>query len=174
MSKLKELVQQSGMTQTEIAISANIDPATLSQYINNPEKIGTARINTLIKLCNVLNCSPVEIVGGVFWAKEELETMKVIEQYTANELQGMFTSGEKHYLVDVLNDSIYSHKITPKEYLKVQIIDSVTYDNLDSKWEVAVKDFIKKIDSLTSHQCYIIIKTISNTKGQKIDIDNLF
>lgn len=179
MSRLQQLIQKSGMSQVEIAKAADVDPATLSQYINQPEKIRVAKVETLIKICDVLNCSPVEIIEGAFWARNEWETMQKMDTYTQAELVQIFSSPEKHYLCDMLNGSIYSHQIHPREYLKVQIVDSDVYNNAGANWKVDVKALVKKIDSLTSHQCYMVIKTVSQfweetSEGNKIDICKLF
>lgn len=179
MSRLQQLIQNSGMSQTEVAKEAKIDPATLSQYLNQPDKIQTAKVETIVKLCNVLCCNPIEIIGGMFWATQEWDTIKQMESYTYKELFDVFTEAEKHYLCDMLNGSMYAHKINPTEYLKMQIVDSDIYDSLASKWNVEINPFIKKVNSLSSFQCYMVIKTVSHywddvTKGKQPNINTLF
>jgi DNA-binding Xre family transcriptional regulator len=179
MSKLKELIQKSGMGQIAVAKAAGVDPSMLSIYVNQPERLRSAKVETLIKICDILSCNPIEIIEGAFWAKEEWDNMKHMELYTAAELQGVFTGPEKHYLCDMLNGSLYVYRVHPKEYLKIQIIDANAYDGLGSKWGVQVNEFVKKIDSLTTHQAYMVIKIISEfwesiSQGKQIDINSLF
>jgi transcriptional regulator with XRE-family HTH domain len=63
-TKIKELREQSGMTQEELSHKADISRATLCEIENNPQKMPTVR--TLKKLAKALGVS----LDRIFFAED--------------------------------------------------------------------------------------------------------
>lgn len=56
---LKEEIEQSGKTKTEIAKAIGVSPPTISQYLSGRIQ---PTLGTLSKLCNYLGCSADDIL----------------------------------------------------------------------------------------------------------------
>lgn len=57
---LKQLIQNKGYTIVKLSNEINITPANLSKLINN--KVSEIKLKTLSKICDVLECTPGEIL----------------------------------------------------------------------------------------------------------------
>ena len=57
---LKEEIEQSGKTKTEIATAIGVSCPTISQYLSGRIQ---PSLSTLSKLCNFLNCSADDILN---------------------------------------------------------------------------------------------------------------
>lgn len=62
MSKLKEKRQAAGLSQSQFAIKADMSVRTLQHYEQGTKIFDRARIDTILKCCNVLNCKLEDII----------------------------------------------------------------------------------------------------------------
>lgn len=62
MSKLKEKRMEVGLSQSQLANKAQLNVRVLQHYEQMTKKIDHARMDKIIKICLVLNCSIDEII----------------------------------------------------------------------------------------------------------------
>ena len=73
-TKLKALRVASGLTQLTVAVRAGLNPRTYQFYEQGNKPIEGAKLETLIKICLVLNCKLDQII-------EDPELVEVIREY---------------------------------------------------------------------------------------------
>lgn len=74
MSKLKEMRQAKGLSQSQLAEKANMNVRTLQHYEQGSKIFDHARIDTILRVCLTLNCKIDEII-------ENKEYLKLLEKY---------------------------------------------------------------------------------------------
>lgn len=62
MRKLKEVRLAKGLTQKQLADSANINIRVLQHYEQGTKNFDHARLDTLLKICLALDCKLAEII----------------------------------------------------------------------------------------------------------------
>lgn len=75
MTKLKQIRQHSGLTQSELAKKVNINLRTLQYYEQGVKQLDHARIDTILKICLELDCNISDIM-------EEEEWITLYKRYT--------------------------------------------------------------------------------------------
>lgn len=72
--KLKEKRMKVGLSQSQLADKAGINVRTLQHYEQGSKIFDHARIDTILKVCNALNCRFDEII-------ENEEYIKLFDEY---------------------------------------------------------------------------------------------
>ena len=62
MRKLKQIRKLKGLSQSELAEKCNISIKSVQAYEQCTRKLEKANINTIFKICEVLNCNVNDIV----------------------------------------------------------------------------------------------------------------
>lgn len=62
MRKLKQIRKIKGLTQSELADKCNISVKSIQAYEQGTRKLENANKNTIIKICEVLNCKISDII----------------------------------------------------------------------------------------------------------------
>ena len=62
MSKLQQLRQAAGLSQSQFAKAAGINVGTLRHYEQGSRKIDHAELGTLLKICAILKCRIEDII----------------------------------------------------------------------------------------------------------------
>lgn len=62
MSKLKEKRQGAGLSQSQLAEKTGINIRTLQHYEQGSKDFDHARIDTILKVCLVLNCTLEDVI----------------------------------------------------------------------------------------------------------------
>jgi DNA-binding Xre family transcriptional regulator len=156
MKTLKDAIEKTGRTQKDIAEQAGISEDTLSRLVQNGDALRKAKYETVIDLCNTLNCTPRDI-GDLYYVKgQEYDAEQRIKEMTIKTLP-IFSKNETMYLVDVLNSSMYTPGQDPVHYLRIEIVDGNECEGLGEKWEVDVQNFERKIAQLAPYQAWVII-----------------
>ncbi len=169
-----KLLQEKNMNIKELAKLSGVPEPTI--FRAKREEFQNLKFQSVIKLCQALNCLPHEIISGTFEKEIELEEQERMIAYSFVELPE-FSGNEKKYIADMLNGSMYNINILPQQYLQMQVLDSNEYDGLADKWQVDSIELSKKVRNLTAHQAYTIIKTIRdwwNKPDSERDLDNIF
>lgn len=60
--KLKSLRKAAGLSQTQLAEMAGLNFRTLQHYEQGTKDLNAAKLQTLLKLCNTLNCDLFDII----------------------------------------------------------------------------------------------------------------
>ena len=76
MRKLKEVRLAKGLTQKQLADSANINIRVLQHYEQGTKNFDHARLDTLLKICLALDCKLAEII-------ENEEYIDLLHKYEA-------------------------------------------------------------------------------------------
>lgn len=74
MSKLKNMRQAKGLSQSQLAEKANMNVRTLQHYEQGSKIFDHARIDTILRVCLALNCKFEDIV-------ENQEYLDLIRRY---------------------------------------------------------------------------------------------
>lgn len=74
MNKLKEVRLSKGLTQKQLAESANINVRVLQHYEQGSKNFDHARIDTILSVCNILECQLSDII-------QNEDILQIIEQY---------------------------------------------------------------------------------------------
>lgn len=74
MSKLKEMRQAKGLSQSQLAEKANMNVRTLQHYEQGSKIFDHARIDTILRVCLALDCKISEII-------ENQEYLKLLDKY---------------------------------------------------------------------------------------------
>ena len=69
MTKLKQIRQNAGLTQSELAKKINVNLRTLQYYEQGVKQLDHARIDTILKICVELNCDISDIMEETEWIK---------------------------------------------------------------------------------------------------------
>lgn len=72
--KLKAVRQAAGMSQSQLAKAAGISVRVLQDYERGARDISGAKLATLLKICNALDCSLRDILA-------DPETLGLLEKY---------------------------------------------------------------------------------------------
>lgn len=64
MNKLKQIRKIKGLTQNELADKCNISVKSVQAYEQGTRKLEKANRNTIIKICEVLNCKEKDILDN--------------------------------------------------------------------------------------------------------------
>lgn len=172
---LKQLIEQSGLSQKEIAQQLGINKTALSRLVNSHDRLMAVKYETIVKLCNILHCTPVDITPLEYEAGIDAENERAMVIYTKKEISGMFTADEKKYFADMLNTAMYTHHIPPNHFLRMQVLDSDEFEGLGKKWKVKASDLAQKVNVLSTFQAYTVIKLVKSWwKRDNRDIDNIF
>lgn len=75
--KLKALRLAAGLSQSRLAEETGLNFRTLQHYEQGSKDLNAARLSTLLKLCNALNCGLRDLIT-------EPDTLGLLEQYEAN------------------------------------------------------------------------------------------
>ena len=75
-SKLQNTRLAHGMSQTQLATAAGINPRMLQYYEQGAKDLSGAKLATLLKICTTLHCKLEDILP-------DGETATLLEQYTA-------------------------------------------------------------------------------------------
>ena len=62
LSKLKQIRKIKGLTQSELAERCNISIKSVQAYEQGTRKLEKANKNTILKICEVLNCKEGDII----------------------------------------------------------------------------------------------------------------
>lgn len=62
MNKLKQIRKIKGLTQKQLAEQCNISVKSIQAYEQGTRKLENANKNTIIKICEVLNCKIIDII----------------------------------------------------------------------------------------------------------------
>ena len=71
ISKLKQIRKEKGLTQSELAEKCNISIKSVQAYEQGTRKLEKANKNTIIKICEVLNCKISDIIESEEMIKDE-------------------------------------------------------------------------------------------------------
>mgnify|MGYP005906405639 FL=1 len=74
---LQKLRKAAGLSQSQLAALAGVKVQVLQQYERGARDINGAKLATLLKICNALECRLADIITD----KETLELMKIYEQH---------------------------------------------------------------------------------------------
>lgn len=74
MSKLKTKRMEAGLSQSQLAERTGINVRTLQHYEQGSKIFDHARIDTIVKVCLVLNCKMADII-------ENQEYLDLLEKY---------------------------------------------------------------------------------------------
>lgn len=74
ITKLKEMRQAAGLSQSQLAEKTNISIRTIQHYEQGAKQFDHARINTILKVCLALNCKLEDII-------EEPTYIELLEKY---------------------------------------------------------------------------------------------
>lgn len=74
--KLKKMRQAAGLTQSQFAEKADMNIRTLQHYEQGSKDFDHARIDTILKVCLVLNCTLEDIIENT----EYLEMLKKVNK----------------------------------------------------------------------------------------------
>lgn len=69
MTKIKEMRLKAGLSQSQLAKSAEINMRTLQAYEQGGKNFDHARIDTIIKACITLNCKLEDIIDNQEYIK---------------------------------------------------------------------------------------------------------
>lgn len=75
MSKLKELRESTGLSQSQLAEKAELSKRTLQEIEQGRRDINGMKLLTLLKLCRALNCDLPDILT-------DPETIKLLQEIT--------------------------------------------------------------------------------------------
>jgi transcriptional regulator with XRE-family HTH domain len=75
MSRLKEIRESSGLSQSKLAEEMNISIRTLQAYEQNQRDLAGAKLETILKACTSLKCSLEDMF------RTEAELFKLLEKY---------------------------------------------------------------------------------------------
>lgn len=64
--KLKQIRKMRGLTQRQLAERCNISIKSVQAYEQGTRKLETANINTILKICEVLNCNLTDILNNEY------------------------------------------------------------------------------------------------------------
>lgn len=76
MTKLKEKRMEAGLSQSQLADRTGLNVRTLQHYEQGSKIFDNARIDTILKVCNVLNCRFDEVIENPEYIKLFQEYMK--------------------------------------------------------------------------------------------------
>ena len=62
MNKIKQIRKMGGLTQKELAKRCNISIKSVQAYEQGTRKLEKANKNTIIKICEILNCKEGDII----------------------------------------------------------------------------------------------------------------
>lgn len=74
MKKLKEMRQTKGLSQSQLAEKANMNVRTLQHYEQGSKIFDHARIDTILRVCLVLDCKFEDVI-------ENQEYLDLIKRY---------------------------------------------------------------------------------------------
>lgn len=60
---LKELRLSNGLSQSQLAVGSGVNIHMIQKYEQGVKDINHAKLETLLKLCNTLNCSLCELIN---------------------------------------------------------------------------------------------------------------
>ncbi len=72
--KLQKLRLAAGLSQSQLAERAGLNLRTLQHYEQGSKDLNAARLSTILKLCNVLNCRLQDIIT-------EPDTLELLAEY---------------------------------------------------------------------------------------------
>lgn len=70
--KIIELMEQRGLTRQLIAMHMGKNRTSISKYIESPEEL---KVGDFLKLCEVLNCEPYDILKEIIEDKKNTGTV---------------------------------------------------------------------------------------------------
>ena len=80
-----------------------------------------------------------------------IDRIRMVEKYADRDIQGVFTEDEWKYMVDSLNGTMVEGDFRYyAQAINANIVDSATYDGLDKKWNVDIKQLTDKLSKLSS------------------------
>ena len=71
MNKIKQIRKMRGLTQKELAERCNISIKSVQAYEQGTRKLEKANKNTILKICEVLNCKISDIIESGEIIKDE-------------------------------------------------------------------------------------------------------
>ena len=71
MNKIKRIRKMRGLTQKELAERCNISIKSVQAYEQGTRKLEKANKNTILKICEVLNCKISDIIESEEIIKDE-------------------------------------------------------------------------------------------------------
>lgn len=71
MNKLKQIRKIKGLTQSELADKCNISVKSIQAYEQGTRKLENANKNTILKICEILNCKISDIIESEEIIKDE-------------------------------------------------------------------------------------------------------
>lgn len=66
MNKLKQIRKLKGLSQNELANKCNISVKSIQAYEQRTRKLENANRNTILKICEVLNCNLTDILNNEY------------------------------------------------------------------------------------------------------------
>jgi transcriptional regulator with XRE-family HTH domain len=75
MSRLKEIRESSGLSQSKLAEDMNISVRSLQAYEQGKRNLAGAKLETILKACTSLKCSLEDMF------RTEAEILKLLEKY---------------------------------------------------------------------------------------------
>jgi DNA-binding Xre family transcriptional regulator len=160
---LKNVIEKNKITQAELANKAGINRGTLTRIFNSG--LETAKLETIIKICKVLNCSINDIFPEIneITQRSRNEKRDIVEckkcvLYSLDEVKDVLNGEEKRFIKNVLEENNYHSEIKPREHLVNSVLKVEHFSKLSDKYKLDSSDVIDKINKMTEHQVYSIIK----------------
>ena len=76
---LKKHRMAAGLSQSQLANTTGLNVRTLQHYEQGTKDINAAKLSTILKLCNALNCSLRELLS-------DPETLDLLDEYEARNI----------------------------------------------------------------------------------------
>ena len=155
--KLMSYIDKNNVKQKDVAKAIGFTKASLSAYVNYEDKFLSGRIQTLIDICDFLNCYPFEIISGFEKLENEINVLNLILEEDFNDINEIFDDKELTILKLILEGIYYDFEKNPKDFIKLKILDfKINNENCNN--EVNIDELIKKINMLNTSHCYAICK----------------
>lgn len=142
--KIRVLREKKGLTQDTLAVKLDVNIRTI--YNIETGKTKTApRLDTVVKLCNVLNCDPSYLLTNTDYTKpiyKEIHDMTGLTEETIKVLEDInYMSSENEYRITILNSLLSDYKnmyleeegIRPGEYEAPSMLELLELIHLCSK-----------------------------------------
>ena len=84
-------------------------------------------------------------------AEYVLDGIPMLYNRALHEMRGHFEEGELSFLVEAFRETKLSPQLAGQQF-KIFCDDAITFRQLDAKWKINSKAFLKKVEDLTSFQ----------------------
>lgn len=155
---LKSVLDQKGLTITQLYRETGISRTTLTPLVNNPESVKAIRFSTLDSLCKVLNVQPSDFIeyidsnlsfkihetvsnGGIFSTRiQSFNGFESTIWYAKLTMVNLGVGYQSYIIIETLDDSRFAHwDLTNKTEQ-----DKKTYTNSISRTSQYITTFFSK------------------------------